>query len=110
MSSTDRQIDLYSTLQAACTDRAFSIISPAIGYSYWPVTPLDATRVDGTIILVPFRALKQQIVLPPLAPPLDCQTSVRLVLGRLRRSRAAALVANVTTDVLVAFGMEYVCA
>ena len=50
------------------TVRAFSIISPAI--DYWPLSPLDATRVDETKILagsisngfrpVPFRARKQQ--------------------------------------------------
>ena len=76
-SSTDRQIGRYSTLQAAWTVRVFPIISRAIDKSIlWPAgrwfPPLDATRVDETIMLtagststwcrpVPFRALKQQI-------------------------------------------------
>ena len=59
VSSTDQQIDRFSTFQAAWTDRAFSIISLAI--AYWRVTPLDATRVDDTIILVLFRTRRQQI-------------------------------------------------
>ena len=38
-----------SSIDAALTVRAFPIISLAIDYG--PVTPLDATRVDETIIL-----------------------------------------------------------
>ena len=48
MTPTDRSI-LNFARSCVITVRAFSIVSPAI--DYWPVTPLDATRVDETIIL-----------------------------------------------------------
>ena len=48
MSSTDRQIDRYSTLQAVWTFRAFALISLAI--NSWPVTPgfYKGRRDDNT--------------------------------------------------------------
>ena len=46
VSSTDRSIN--NVASCVITVRTFSIFSPAI--DYWPVTHVDATRVDFSIL------------------------------------------------------------